>query len=119
MSLVADGSTLIVSWVAQALALGASTVLLGRPVLYGLAVGGQAGVERVLELLRRELELSMALAGCASLRDVGPQVLMAPSWAGTGSGAAPQGCCRAQGCAKGGEESCWCKARTDGPRSRL
>ncbi len=94
-------------------------MLLGRPALYGLAVGGQAGVERVLELLRRELELSMALAGCASLRDVGPQLLMAPSWAGAGPGLAPQGCCGAQAAARGGAESCGCKAGPEGPRSRL
>ncbi|GLC35734.1 hypothetical protein PLESTB_000488900 [Pleodorina starrii] len=65
--------------VIKALALGASAVLLGRPVLYGLAVGGQAGVERVLQLLRNEIELSMALAGCATLRDIGPHLLLPPS----------------------------------------
>ncbi|EFJ52009.1 hypothetical protein VOLCADRAFT_56216 [Volvox carteri f. nagariensis] len=63
----------------EALALGASAVLLGRPVLYGLAVGRQAGVERVLQLLRKEIELSMALTGCACLRDIGPQLLLPPS----------------------------------------
>ncbi|GIL72800.1 hypothetical protein Vretimale_4489 [Volvox reticuliferus] len=65
--------------VIKALALGASAVLLGRPVLYGLAVGGQAGVERVLQLLRNEIELSMALAGCTSVRDIGPSLLLPPS----------------------------------------
>ncbi|GIL43172.1 hypothetical protein Vafri_986 [Volvox africanus] len=65
--------------VIKALALGASAVLLGRPVLYGLAVGGQAGVERVLQLLRNEIELSMALAGCSSVRDIGPHLLLPPS----------------------------------------
>lgn len=59
----------------KALALGASAVLLGRPVLYGLAVAGELGVRRVLSLLRAELELAMALAGCASLRDVGPALI--------------------------------------------
>lgn len=48
----------------QCLALGAAAVLLGRPVLWGLALGGQAGVESVLEVLQREVELSMALLGC-------------------------------------------------------
>ncbi|PNH05553.1 Peroxisomal (S)-2-hydroxy-acid oxidase GLO5 [Tetrabaena socialis] len=71
----------------KALALGASAVLLGRPVLYGLACGGQAGVERVLGLLRSELELSMALAGCASLADVGPHLLL-PAPGGCGGGVA-------------------------------
>ena len=60
---------------AQAIALGASAVLLGRPVLYGLTLGGQAGVERVLSLLRNEVELSMALAGCTSLADLTPDIL--------------------------------------------
>lgn len=52
--------------VATALALGADAVLVGRPVLWGLAGGGQAGVEKVLELLRAELELALALCGCDS-----------------------------------------------------
>ncbi|MDB6018381.1 MAG: FMN-dependent alpha-hydroxy acid dehydrogenase, partial [Pedosphaera sp.] len=53
--------------VLKALALGASAVQIGRPVLWGLAAGGQAGVELALELLRRELDLAMALAGCGDL----------------------------------------------------
>jgi 4-hydroxymandelate oxidase len=47
----------------KALALGARAVLLGRPMLWGLAVNGADGAHHVLELLRRELELAMALAG--------------------------------------------------------
>jgi isopentenyl diphosphate isomerase/L-lactate dehydrogenase-like FMN-dependent dehydrogenase len=52
--------------VATALALGADAVLVGRPALWGLAAGGEAGAQRVLELLRAELELTLALCGCAS-----------------------------------------------------
>jgi isopentenyl diphosphate isomerase/L-lactate dehydrogenase-like FMN-dependent dehydrogenase len=52
--------------VAIALALGADAVLVGRPALWGLAVGGEAGARRVLELLREELELALSLCGCAS-----------------------------------------------------
>ena len=52
--------------VAKALALGAQAVLVGRAVLWGLAHDGQAGVERVLSLLRTELELALALLGCTS-----------------------------------------------------
>ena len=63
--------------VLKALAMGASAVLLGRPILYGLAVGGEAGVTKVLELLRGELELAMALTGCASVREIGAGLLMA------------------------------------------
>jgi isopentenyl diphosphate isomerase/L-lactate dehydrogenase-like FMN-dependent dehydrogenase len=52
--------------IAIALALGADAVLAGRPPLWGLAAAGSAGAGRVLELLREELELALALCGCAS-----------------------------------------------------
>ena len=52
--------------VAIALALGADAVLVGRPALWGLAAGGEEGARRVLALLRSELELTLALCGCAS-----------------------------------------------------
>ena len=52
--------------VAAALALGARAVLVGRPPLWGLAVGGQQGAEDVLNLLKREFELSLALLGANS-----------------------------------------------------
>ncbi|MCU0511659.1 MAG: alpha-hydroxy-acid oxidizing protein [Anaerolineae bacterium] len=54
----------------KALALGARAVLVGRPILWGLAAGGQAGVERVLHILREELELAMMLAGCPTVRHI-------------------------------------------------
>jgi isopentenyl diphosphate isomerase/L-lactate dehydrogenase-like FMN-dependent dehydrogenase len=50
----------------KALALGARAVLVGRPALWGLACGGEAGARRVLELLRDEVELALALCGCTS-----------------------------------------------------
>ncbi|MFH8978770.1 alpha-hydroxy acid oxidase [Streptomyces sp. NPDC017890] len=53
--------------VLKALALGADGVLLGRPVLWGLAAAGEEGVRRVLQLVREELELALALAGCPDL----------------------------------------------------
>jgi isopentenyl diphosphate isomerase/L-lactate dehydrogenase-like FMN-dependent dehydrogenase len=56
--------------IAIALALGADAVLVGRPALWGLAVAGEAGARRVLELLREELELTLALCGCASPADL-------------------------------------------------
>jgi isopentenyl diphosphate isomerase/L-lactate dehydrogenase-like FMN-dependent dehydrogenase len=52
--------------VAIALALGADAALVGRPALCGLAVGGEEGARRVLELLREELALALCLCGCAS-----------------------------------------------------
>ena len=58
-----------------ALALGATAVGLGRPVLFGLAVAGEAGVGRVLDLIHHELEEAMALCGCASLNDVSRALL--------------------------------------------
>jgi isopentenyl diphosphate isomerase/L-lactate dehydrogenase-like FMN-dependent dehydrogenase len=59
--------------VAIALALGADAVLVGRPALWGLAVGGEDGARRVLEMLRAELELALVLCGCASPADLGPE----------------------------------------------
>lgn len=56
--------------VLKALALGARAVLIGRPYLWGLAVDGEAGVRRVLELLRGELDLSLALSGHTVARNV-------------------------------------------------
>lgn len=56
--------------VLKAVALGAQAVLIGRPVLWGLAVDGQAGVQGVLELLRQELDLAMALAGARNVGEI-------------------------------------------------
>ena len=53
-----------------ALALGASAVQIGRPILWGLAVDGEAGVAHVLSLLGEELDNAMALCGCASIAQV-------------------------------------------------
>lgn len=55
--------------VLKAMALGASAVLVGRPILHGLAHGGARGVAQVLRLLRDELEISMALCGCRTLAE--------------------------------------------------
>ena len=62
--------------VLKALALGANAVLVGRPVLWGLAVGGEAGVRHVLELLRDELDVAMALSGCAKVEDIEGSLIM-------------------------------------------
>lgn len=56
--------------VLKALALGARAVLVGRPVIWGLAVGGTDGVISILEMLRAELEQAMALAGRPTLNDI-------------------------------------------------
>jgi 4-hydroxymandelate oxidase len=54
----------------KALAYGAKAVLIGRPVLWGLAVAGKVGVSHIISLLQDELNLAMALSGCASLGDI-------------------------------------------------
>ncbi|XP_030552420.1 glycolate oxidase 1-like isoform X2 [Rhodamnia argentea] len=54
----------------KALALGASGVFIGRPVLFSLAAEGEAGVKKVLQMLRDEFELTMALSGCRSLKEI-------------------------------------------------
>ena len=59
----------------KALALGASAVCIGRPYVYGLALGGEAGIASVLEYLIAELDLTMALSGCARLADIAPGLL--------------------------------------------
>jgi 4-hydroxymandelate oxidase len=56
--------------IVKALALGASAVQIGRPILWGLAVDGEAGATRVLTLLREELDNAMALCGCPSIAHV-------------------------------------------------
>jgi len=56
--------------VVTALALGAQGVLIGRPVMWALAAGGEAGVARALAILYEELELALALLGCPSVGDV-------------------------------------------------
>ncbi len=61
--------------VLKALALGARTVFVGRPALWGLAADGAVGMRRVLEMMREELELAMILAGLPSLESVGPDLV--------------------------------------------
>lgn len=54
--------------IAKALCLGADAVLIGRPALYGLAVGGEAGVRRVIDILADELRIALILLGCPTVR---------------------------------------------------
>lgn len=61
--------------IVKALALGAKAVLVGRPWVYGLALGGQDGVRHVLRSLLADLDLTMALSGHRSPADLGPDVL--------------------------------------------
>jgi 4-hydroxymandelate oxidase len=59
----------------KALALGADAVLIGRPYVYGLAVAGADGVRAVVDILRHELELAMALVGRASLTSLDASII--------------------------------------------
>ena len=56
--------------VLKALAFGARAVLVGRPVLWGLTLDGADGVRAVLQHLKNEVDLAMALSGCATVSDV-------------------------------------------------
>ena len=77
LPLIVDGGIRRGTDVLKAIALGASAVLIGRPLVHGLASGGALGVARVIRLLRDELEMAMALAGCRTLADAGPALLSA------------------------------------------
>jgi isopentenyl diphosphate isomerase/L-lactate dehydrogenase-like FMN-dependent dehydrogenase len=72
IEVLVDGGVRRGTDVVKALALGARAVLVGRPVIWGLTVGGEAGVRDVLELLRRELKLGLTLLGCPSPAEVTP-----------------------------------------------
>jgi len=61
----------------KARALGAKAVLVGRPVIWGLAVGGDAGVKKMWELLREELKTCMQLAGAQSLDQIDSSFIVA------------------------------------------
>ena len=61
--------------VVKALAYGAKAVAVGRPVLWGLAADGQRGVERVLDILRFEVDLAMGLCGCATVGEIGRDLI--------------------------------------------
>lgn len=70
--LLIDGGIRRGEHIFKALALGASAVLVGRPVLWGLASGGEAGVSQVLGLLHDELNTAMRLAGCPNISNIDP-----------------------------------------------
>jgi 4-hydroxymandelate oxidase len=73
--ILADGGIRRGTDVLKALAAGAAAVMVGRPIIHGLAVNGAMGVAHVLRLLRDEFEAAMALAGCKTLADIGPHLL--------------------------------------------
>jgi len=64
--------------IVKARALGATCCLIGRPQLWGLSVGGEAGVRHVIELFRKEIDRAMGLIGAATVNDLGPDCLAVP-----------------------------------------
>lgn len=64
--------------VIKALALGANAVCIGRPQMWGLAVAGALGVAHCLKILKEEIEVSMALCGCANIKNITPDILVNP-----------------------------------------
>jgi 4-hydroxymandelate oxidase len=75
LPLLFDGGIRRGTDVLKALALGASAVLIGRPYIYGLAAAGAVGVAHVLNILRAELEVAMALTGCPTLEKINRKVI--------------------------------------------
>jgi L-lactate dehydrogenase (cytochrome) len=72
-TLILDGGVRRGTHVLKALALGADACSIGRPYLYGLTVGGEQGVRRVIQIFREEIERDLALLGCPTLADIAPR----------------------------------------------
>ena len=75
LEIICDGGVRRGTHVLKALALGANACSIGRGYLYGLAAGGQEGVEHALGLLKSEVERSMALVGCDAIHKFGEQYI--------------------------------------------
>ncbi|CAL8106493.1 unnamed protein product [Orchesella dallaii] len=68
-----DGGVMRGSDVFKAIAIGAKMAFIGRPILWGLGVGGQEGVQKVLNILKEELDITMALTGVRSVSEISPE----------------------------------------------
>jgi L-lactate dehydrogenase (cytochrome) len=75
MEVMFDGGIRSGQDVMRALALGAKSCLVGRAYVYGLGAGGQAGVSRAIEIIRRELDVTMALTGVTRIDEIDERVL--------------------------------------------
>ncbi len=72
--------------VLKCLALGAKAVFIGRPIFWGLSVGGEDGMRRVLEILRNELDIAMGLCGLTDVKKADPSLVALPNGASKGNG---------------------------------
>uniref|UniRef100_A0A1B0GIZ8 FMN hydroxy acid dehydrogenase domain-containing protein n=1 Tax=Lutzomyia longipalpis TaxID=7200 RepID=A0A1B0GIZ8_LUTLO len=79
---IVDGGIRQGTDVFKAIALGAKMVLIGRPIIWGLTVGGQNGVADVLKIIQTEFDVAMAVSGCSKLSDITPDLI---SFDGPGS----------------------------------
>ena len=68
--------------VVKAMALGAKAVLVGRPLLYGAAAGGEAGAAKAIAIYREEIDRLLAQIGCASIADLNRDCVVLPGAAG-------------------------------------
>jgi 4-hydroxymandelate oxidase len=82
IDVLVDGGVRRGTDVLKALALGARAVMVGRPVVWGLAVAGERGVQGVLDLLRGELDVALALAGVPRAGDLDASSVQPAPWAG-------------------------------------
>jgi 4-hydroxymandelate oxidase len=80
LEVIADGGIRRGTDVVKALALGARAVMVGRPALWGLAVGGAEGAQRVIEILLGELDLALALCGSPRAADLDHSFVCAAPW---------------------------------------
>jgi 4-hydroxymandelate oxidase len=76
MEILMDGGVRRGTDILKALALGAKAVMVGRPIMYGLAVGGESGVREVLRILHREFDAALALCGCRTVTDITPDLIL-------------------------------------------
>jgi 4-hydroxymandelate oxidase len=82
LDVLVDGGIRRGTDVLKALALGARTVMVGRPVLWGMAVAGSAGAQRVIEILLDELDTAMALAGARNISELDRSFVTPAPWVG-------------------------------------